>query len=302
MDNSVQKIKVKIPMTSANLGAGFDTLGLALSGYNYFTATLLDEGLTFSGCKEEFQNKNNLLYKSINYVFEKKDITFKQGLDLHFETTIKDCSGLGSSATCIVGGLLIGAKILEEVGVIVTKEELIDMAIEIEGHGDNVVPAFLGSLTIVMEESGKFVYKKVHVSNNFKFAILTSDLEKESTKHLRGVLKQEVTLKDASFNVSHALMTLYALQNGDKDLLKISMEDKLHEQYRKRFIENFDDIKNKALETSALSLNISGSGPSLILIYDETFLKGEFIDFLKTLNNNWEFLECNVDIGGATIE
>ncbi len=302
MDNLDASIRVKVPMTSANLGAGFDALGLALSGYNYFTATLNDNGLTFSGCKEEFQNENNLLYKAIMYVFEKKDIECKRGMHLHFETNIKDCSGLGSSATCIVGGLLIGAKILESVDIFVSKNELIDMAIEIEGHGDNVVPAMLGSLTIVMEDNEKFIYKKATVSDQFKFAVLISDLEKKSTNHLRGVLKQEVPLGDATFNISHALMTLYALQNGDKELLKMAMKDKLHEQYRKTFIENFDDIKNKAIESNALTLNISGSGPSLILIYDESFLKGEFIEFLKTLNNNWEFVECNVDVGGAEIE
>ncbi len=299
MDKS---IKARVPMTSANLGAGFDTLGLALTGYNYFTATIVKEGLTFTGCKEEFKNENNLVYKAMDTLFQKKEFNRGFGLAFNFETNIKDSSGLGSSATCIVGGLLIGAKILELNNILVTRDELIEMAIEIEGHGDNVVPAFLGSLTMVMAENGKSIYRKVMISKEFSFAVLTSDLEKQSTNHLREALKKEIALSDATFNISHALMTLYALQKGDKDLLKISMKDKLHEQYRKVFIENFDGIQEKAIEFNCISLNISGSGPSLILIYDNDFLKDDFINYLNTQKNNWKFIDCDIDFGGAVIE
>ncbi len=294
--------RVRVPQTSANLGAGFDTLGIALSVYNYFTVTLIEKGLMFTGCKEEFQNENNLLYTSMKYLFDKKGFKENTGYKFDFETNIKDCSGLGSSATCICGGLLLGAKILEKNNIVVSKNELVDFAIEIEGHGDNVVPALLGSLTIVMNENEKQIYRKVDVSKEFNFATITSDLEKESTNKLREALKQEVSLTNAVYNISHALMTVFALQNGDKELLKLSIKDKLHEDFRKKFIENFDVIKEKALELGAISLNISGSGPSLIVIFDDSFKKDDFKEFLKTQNNNWIFTDCNVDIGGATIE
>lgn len=296
-----EKIKVRVPMTSANLGAGFDTLGIALSCYNYFSAEILENGLLFEGCKDEFKNERNLLYTSILFLFNKKGFKANFGFKFIFETIIKDSSGLGSSATCIIGGLLIGSKILENNGINVTRDELLKMAIEIEGHGDNVVPAFLGSLTVVMHDDD-FIYKKVDVSKEYKFAVLTSDLEKKSTNHLREVLKQEISLGDAVFNISHVTMTLLALQSGDKELLRASMKDKLHEQYRKRFIENFDQIQKKAIDLNAISLNISGSGPSLLVIYDEKFNKNEFIKFLNIQNNNWNFYECNVDIGGANFE
>ncbi len=291
---------VRVPQTSANLGAGFDTLGLALSVYNYFSVKVVESEILFFGCKDEFKNENNLLYTSMKYLFDKKGFKDNCGYEFTFKTNIKDCSGLGSSATCIVGGLLLGAKILEENQIEVTKEELVDIAIEIEGHGDNVVPALLGSLTIVMKDEDKQYYRKVSVSKEFKFATITSDLEKESTNKLREALKQEVSLSDATFNISHSLMTMYSLQNGDKDLLKASIKDRLHEDYRKKFIENFDGIKAKALELGAISLNISGSGPSLIVIYDENFLEEKFIEFLKSENNNWIFTQCDVDFGGAS--
>ncbi len=297
-----QSTRVRVPMTSANLGAGFDSLGLALTGYNYFTAWPIVKGLEFTGCKEEFQNENNLLYKAMLFLFERKNFKPTTGFRFDFETSIKDSSGLGSSATCIVGGLIIGAEVLMNNNIEVTKDELIEMAIEIEGHGDNVVPAFLGSLTMVMNENGKFIYRKSEVSKVYKFGILISDLEKKSTNHLREALKKEVALEDATFNISHALMTLFALQSGDKELLKMSMKDKLHEQYRKKFIENFDEIQQKAIDLKAISLNISGSGPSLILIYDDSFLKEDFVEFLKTQKNNWQFLNCDIDFGGAVIE
>ncbi len=298
----IESIRVRVPMTSANLGAGFDTLGLALAGYNYFSATIVKEGLFFSGCKEEFKNSNNLLYKAMTFLFEKNNFKPSFGFSFDFETNIKESSGLGSSATCIVGGLMIGAKILELHNIHLTKDELIEMAIEIEGHGDNVVPAFLGSLTVVMYENNKFIYRKVEVSKEYKLAVLISDLEKKSTNYLRDSLKKEVELKDATYNISHGLMTLLALQSGDKELLKMSMKDKLHEQYRKQFIDNFDEIQEKAIDLKGISLNISGSGPSLLVIYDEGFLKDDFIKFLETQKNNWQFIDCDIDFGGAVIE
>lgn len=297
-------IKARVPQTSANLGAGFDTLGLALSVYNYFTAEILenDTGIYFTGCKDEFQNEDNLLYKSIKYLFDKKGFNKQIGFKFHFDSYIKDGSGLGSSATCIVGGLLIGAKVLEDYNIFVSKEKLVKYAIDIEGHGDNVVPAILGGLTAVMDSNKKHFVRKVNVSPNLKFATITSTLEKESTNKLREALKQEVSLSDATFNISHSVMAMLSLEHGDKELLREAMKDKLHEQYRKVFIEDFDTIYNKAIELSALSLNISGSGPSLLVIYDDDFLINDFLQFLKTLPNNWCFTKCDVDMEGAIIE
>lgn len=298
----MNSIKVRVPATSANLGAGFDTLGISLSIYNYFKATEIENGLVFEGCKEEFKTEENLVYKSIKYVFDKVGFVYEKGLKIEFETNIKDSSGLGSSATCIVCGVIIGAKILEENNIFLSKDDLIKLAIEIEGHGDNVVPAMLGGLTIFMHSENGDMFRKTFVSDKLKFAIITSDLEKESTNKLRGILKREVSLEDATFNISHALMSFLALQNGDDVLLKESMKDKIHEVYRKAYIEDFDEIYEKAILYNAISLNISGSGPSLILIYNENFLEQQFLEFLKTLNNNWCFTKCFVDLEGALIE
>lgn len=298
-----KSIKVRVPQTSANLGAGFDTLGLALSVYNYFTLTVTDTlDLTFTGCKEEYKNDKNLVYTSMKYILDKYNYKKNEGYFFEFDTVIKDSSGLGSSATCIVGGLLLGSYLLEQTGIEITKDEIVNLAIEIEGHGDNVVPAILGSLTVVMNSNGVDMVRKVPVSKKLSFATITSDLEKESTNKLRDALKQEVPLSDAVFNISHAVMATIALQNGDHELLKNAMEDRLHEDCRKTFIEDFDIIRNKALELNAISLNISGSGPSLLVIHNESFLKNEFIEFLKTQKNNWCYTECFVDEEGALIE
>ncbi len=294
--------KVRVPQTSANLGSGFDTLGIALSVYNYFSVEDIESGLGFEGCKKEFSNEDNLLYASMMYVFKLYNYEHKYGFKFTFQSNIKDCSGLGSSATCIVAGVMIGASILEESKIYLTKDDIIKIAIDIEGHGDNVVPAILGSLTVVMRDDEEYIYRKINVSNKFKFATLTSDLEKKSTKHLRSVLSNEVSLNDAIFNISHAIMTTYAIENGDVELLKRSIKDKLHEDYRKVFIEDFDLIKQKALEFGAISLNISGSGPSLILIYDQDFKVNEFKSFIERQNNNWVFTNCEIDFGGAKIE
>ncbi len=293
------KIIVHVPATSANLGAGFDTLGVALSIYNKFVLTTIDEGLEITGCPVEFQNKDNLVYKSMEFIFAKAGIVPTCGFKIDFETDIPDASGLGSSATCIVAGLALANSYLKN---IFTSKEILNFACEIEGHGDNVTPAVLGSLTVIMKENEKIFYKKIEISKSLKFAVLISEQKKESTEKLRKVLNNVVPLDDAVYNMSHALMTLIGFYEGDVKLIKNAMNDKLHEQHRGKLIENFDDIKKFAMENGAISVNISGAGPSLLLIYNNDFKMEVFKSFLKTLKNNWNAITCDVVKNGYWVE
>ncbi len=290
---------VNVPATSANLGAGFDTLGIALSLYNKFTLTTIEQGLEIVGCPTEFQNENNLVYKAMEFIFHKAGIMPKCGFKIEFDSNIPDASGLGSSATCIVAGLVLGNGYLKN---IFTSKEILNFACEIEGHGDNVTPAVLGSLTVTMNENGKNFYRKMKVSKSIKFAVLLSDQKKESTEKLREVLKKDITLDDAVYNMSHAIMAMIGFYEGDAPLIKKAMNDRLHEQYRGKLIDNFEDIKNNALLNKAIALNISGAGPSLLLTYDNNFQMDSFQSYIKTLQNNWKVIPCEVVENGYWVD
>ena len=144
-------IKVRVPATSANMGPGFDTLGIAVSLYNYFGFRETEGGLSFSGFPEEFCNEDNIVYESMMKCFEKAGYTPK-GLEIcSLEQNIPIARGLGSSSSCIVGGL-VGAN--EIMGNVFTKDELFQMAVEIEGHPDNVAPAMFGGMVVSIMDEG----------------------------------------------------------------------------------------------------------------------------------------------------
>ncbi|MFV0503693.1 MAG: homoserine kinase [Lachnospirales bacterium] len=288
-------IIAKVPATSANLGSGFDTLGIALNIYNCFKVKKSNT-LEFINC-EPYDNTNNLFYKSLVYILKKG----KYNEDFNF--TIEACcdipfgSGLGSSATCIVGGLLVGNTLLKNKFNI---NEVHNFAVEIEGHGDNVTPCIFGGLTSYLQKEENF-YAKFNLSNSYKVAVLTSNQSKIGTNELRKILPSTITFDDCTFNISHGINTLAGLINGNINLIRVSMDDKIHEQYRGKSIQDYQNIKNNALVNNCISLCISGAGPSLILIYNESFNKTNFSNYLNTLENNWQLIECGYTNTGAEI-
>ena len=155
-------IRVIVPATSANLGPGFDSLGISLSIYNEYEFSLKDEnGLFFEGVEEEFQNEDNIIYMAIKKVFDKYNFKFK-GLGIKIiRQDIPISRGLGSSSSCIVAGL-IGAFAL--MGKEINKDEILSLAVDIEGHPDNVCPAIFGGLvSTVMTESNKPLYNCIEI-------------------------------------------------------------------------------------------------------------------------------------------
>lgn len=287
--------KVRVPITSANIGPGFDCLGVALNIYNYFTAEIIDKGIIIEGCDNIYKNDDNLVYKSMKYLFEKANYK-PSGIKITIESVMPSSSGTGSSACCICGGLMLANLILEEK---FSKEEILNFAIEIEGHPDNVTPAMLGGMTISMKEKDKYFSRKILDESKFKFAVLISNQKKESTKKLREVLNKTVKLEDAIYNISHSLMMIEGFKNNDKALLKNAMKDKLHEEMRGSLIKNFENIKNISEKLGAISLNVSGAGPSLILTYDDEFDENKFKEKLFLLEEKWEFLETEISLEGA---
>ena len=294
-------IKVRVPATSANLGPGFDSLGIALNIYNEYEFELKEsKGLFFEGFEEEFQNEDNIIFMAIQKVFDKYDFKFNGIRIKIIKQDIPISRGLGSSSSCIVAGL-IGAFALMNMEI--NRDEILSLAVDIEGHPDNVCPAIFGGLvSTIMVDNKKPLYNCVEVKDGIKFIALIPRF-KLSTEKARAILPKEVLFGDCIYNVGRAALLISCFSNGNYALLKEATKDRIHERFRSKLIDNFDKVYNKSLELGALSCFLSGAGPTLMAIVDNKDISfvGNFTNFMKEQNINWDIKELKIDKHGAKI-
>lgn len=294
-------IKVRVPATSANLGPGFDSLGIALNIYNEYEFELKEsKGLFFEGFEEEFQNEDNIIFMAIKKVFDKYDFKFNGIRIKIIKQDIPISRGLGSSSSCIVAGL-IGAFALMNMEI--NRDEILSLAVDIEGHPDNVCPAIFGGLvSTIMVDNKKPLYNCVEVKDGIKFIALIPRF-KLSTEKARAILPKEVLFGDCIYNVGRATLLISCFSNGNYALLKEATKDRIHERFRSKLIDNFDKVYNKSLELGALSCFLSGAGPTLMAIVDNKDISfvGNFTNFMKEENINWDIKELKIDKHGAKI-
>ena len=281
-------IKVRVPATSANLGPGFDSLGIALNIYNEYEFELKeDKGLFFEGVEEEFQNKDNIIFMAIKKVFDKYYFKFN-GIKIKIiKQDIPISRGLGSSSSCIVAGL-IGAFAL--MGREINRDEILSSAI------------FGGLISTIMVDNKKTVYNFVEVKDGIKFIALIPRF-KLSTEEAREILPKEVPFRDCIYNIGRAALLISCFSNGNYALLKEATKDRIHESFRSKLIDNFDKVYNKSLELGAFSCFLSGAGPTLMAIVDNKDIKfvNDFANFMKEQNINWDIKELKIDKHGAKI-
>ena len=288
-------IRIRVPASSANMGAGFDTLGIALNLYSVLNVSETDGGLeiiTHTNGGMVHNNESNLIYRAMKRVFD--EVGYKpDGLFIKQESKIPMTRGLGSSSACIVGGML-GANVIS--GRELSYNDILNLATDMEGHPDNVGPALYGGLCISAKVGRNTVVKSTKLCNNLKFAVMIPDFF-VATRKSRGALPEFVALKDASANISSALMLYYSLVSGDFSELRYGVRDRLHQPYRKRYVDGFDDIVKKTYDTGSLATYLSGSGPTIMSIID-----GENTDFKQTMekffrdnSHKWKciILECD---------
>ena len=292
-------IRVRVPATSANLGPGFDSLGIALSIYNEYGFSFQDEGISFEGFEQEFKNEDNIIFMAMKKVFNKYNFKFK-GLKIKIiKQDIPISRGLGSSSSCIVAGL-IGAFALMNKEL--EKEEVFKLAIDIEGHPDNVCPAIFGGLVSTVMANGEALYNKIEIKNGVKFIALIPNF-KLSTEKARAILPSEVSFKDSVYNIGRAALLISCFMNGNYKLLREATKDRLHQQYRSKLIEGFDEVYEKVLNIGAYGCFLSGAGPTIMAIIDENDLN--FVDdikkFIKEEKLNWNIKELAIDKVGAKI-
>lgn len=259
-------IKVSVPATTANLGPGFDCLGLALDIYNHFYFEKIDHvGVEFFGYEQRFQNNNNLCYKAFCATLASKDIIQMDGLRLGIKASIPVSRGLGSSASLIVAGVA-GANLLYKLDL--SLQDMLEIATSIEGHPDNVAPCIFGGLTASIMVANSPFTTSFEISEKIKICILVPDFEL-STHAARSVLPKTVPYNDAIFNLSRSTALVGALQSGNEKLLSVALEDKLHQPFRKSLIPGYDEHEKIAKDCGAIGVCISGAGPSMLCFYTD---------------------------------
>lgn len=291
-------IEIKVPATSANIGPGFDCLGIALNLYNKFYIEEIERGLIIEGCDPSFANEDNLVFTSMKKCFEKIGYKYN-GIRIIIKADIPVSRGLGSSAACILGGV-VGAN--ELAGNVLSKEEILELATKIEGHPDNITPALFGGMTVSITENNKVYYDNIDIAKGIKFYTLIPNF-KLSTEEARKILPDTVSHKDAVFNVGRTALMLTAMINGNFDLMKVGVKDRLHQEYRGTLIEDFNYILDECNKLNTYGVFLSGAGPTIIVAVqqeDDNILKA-VKKKLEGLNRVWDLKELNVDYKGVSI-
>lgn len=269
-------VQVTVPATSANLGPGFDTLGVALDLRNtiYMEETgILDVVIEIDGHGEALERpENNMVYQAALKVFERLGY-HPHGLYIKEDVSIPVARGMGSSAAAIVGGLVAGNALVEQMtgrpGL--DRAELLRMAVAIEGHPDNVTPAMVGGFTVCcMDEVRGPLHVRFDPPKHLQAVVVMPEvpITGKKTEKSRGVLPTEVTLKDAVYNLNRTALLVAALAQGRVDLLAVATQDRLHQPYRASLVPGLRAVFQAALDAGAKGVALSGAGPSVIAFVD----------------------------------
>jgi homoserine kinase len=264
MSERQQRVIVRVPATTANLGPGFDCLGLALGLYNEVSVeyspvtTVAIEG---EGEEQLPRDDHNLVVRAAHYLGEQLGIPI-ESLHVRQKNQIPVGSGLGSSAAAVVAGLLAADRLLAQN---LPQEKLLAMATELEGHADNAAAALFGGLVLTYESNGYLLVEQIPLPGLHAVVILPAfDLP---TRKARAVLPGKVPLRDASFNAGRTALLVWALSQGKQEALRLAMEDRLHQPYRLPLIPGMEEAFAAARAAGA-AVALSGAGPSLIAICD----------------------------------
>lgn len=294
-------IYVRVPATSANMGAGFDSLGIAMGLYNTLRISEIDSGIVVYNNSKDYIpiGEKNLVYRAVCRVFDEVGYV-KKGIKIIQNSDIPVTRGLGSSSACIVGGML-AANVIS--GRKLSYPEILNLAAQMEGHPDNVTPALFGGFCTAAMDSSKTVYSSNKLSPKLKIAIMVPDFF-VSTRASRSGLPENVTLKDTSYNISRAVLLTSLLINGKYDDLKYAVDDKIHQNYRKNNIPHFDEVVEKSYEYGSKATYLSGSGPTMVSLLADNYAEFErnMAGFLDTFQEKWNVKVLSIDNVGAILK
>ncbi|MDD2574608.1 MAG: homoserine kinase [Firmicutes bacterium] len=293
--------KVRVPATSANMGPGFDCMGIALDIYNTVEVHEIPEGLIIEnhGRDADLITKDgtNLIYRAMERVFRQTGFV-PTGLKIISYNDIPVARGLGSSAASTAAGLLLANALIGEK---LDMKRIIELGTALEGHPDNIVPALIGGMTLSYAQDTSTVgYIKLDFPEKLRMLVMVPDFLL-STAMARKVLPRQVELGNAVFNVSRAALMVAALTAGELDHLKYAVQDKLHQPYREKLIPGMQEVFQQAYNAGARGVFLSGAGSTLIALVDAdnndflSRLKG----FLDSMSCKWELKYADISRQGA---
>ena len=295
-------VKIKVPGTSANIGPGFDTLGLALNIFNEITVEKKNSGIEvlWDIPNPNIPLEDNLVYVALVHTLKKYK---KEDLGCTVRMTKVDIPisrGLGSSAAAIVCGIYAAHYLMD---YSLSTKDIVNIATELEGHPDNVAPAILGNMILSVMTGDSVLYSKIDFPEEIKFNVLIPNF-KLSTEKARSVLPGSYSTADCVSNASRLALMLNFLKEKRYNDLRVCLEDKIHQPYRFELINNSLDIFEKSKELGALGEFISGAGPTLITWVDknEESYKKELKKYLDTLDDKWEIKDLTINTTGTIIE
>ena len=292
----MKRVTIRVPATTANLGPGFDAFGCALSLYTDVTFEETEAGLEITGCPEEFTGPDNLAYVSYCAALATMSEELR-GVKIHIEADIPVCRGLGSSAALLVAGAM-GANVLR--GNKLSTQGLLNITNAMEGHPDNLAPAFFGGLTASMVDNGLPVCVNFPLHPDWEFLALVPDFDLPTTV-ARQALPTEYDRSDAVYNIAHGALVLKALELGDEKLLRNAMQDRIHQPYRKKMIADYDKIES-LIRTTGAAFCLSGAGPTLLCITRNPGLEEKLSKKLDSITTaSWQMIPLHVEFQGAHV-
>ena len=292
----MKRVTIRVPATTANLGPGFDAFGCALSLYTDVTFEETEAGLEITGCDEAYTGPDNMAYTAFCAVLASLSEEVP-GVKIHIDAHIPICRGLGSSAALLVAGAM-GANVLR--GSKLSTQGLLNITNAMEGHPDNLAPAFYGGLTASMVDNGLPVTVNFPLHPDWEFLALVPDFDLPTVK-ARAVLPEQVSRADAIYNIAHGAMVLKALELGDEKLLRNAMQDRLHQNYRKSMIPDYEKIEG-LVRTTGAAFCLSGAGPTLLCLTQDSRLEEKLAKKLDTITTaNWQMIPLHVEFQGARV-
>lgn len=303
----LEGVRVRVPATTANLGSGFDTIGLALTLYNFYDVIGVDEPGAYKvevigeGSSELSDEASNLVIQSYEKACRKWGIE-PPGLSLRCLNAIPLCRGLGSSASAVAGGVLLANAVRDEP---LPVEKLLPVMVAIEGHPDNVVPCCLGGLVVSCVDGEELRYVKLPPPPERITAVVAVPDVQVRTEDARKVLPKQVDMNDAVFSLNRAALLAASWAAGKWENLPWAMDDRLHQPFRSKLFPGGDRILD-AVKTvrNCLGVAISGSGPSVLAIAQGT--PGDVAEAMcRIFSENGvrsRFFVLNVDEEGASLD
>jgi len=286
-------ITIRVPATSANLGSGFDTLGVALQLYATFNVTESTE-FSIQGCPVAYANENNLFHKA--YLHRIHELKLKpKTLSISIQSEVPVARGLGSSAIFIIAGMIC-AHLLHDVPF-----EMSDIALAAslyEGHPDNVCPALYGGLCVSLIDHNKIITEHYPVHPDLHFYFIVPDFEL-LTSLTRLALPEKVIMKDVVHNLSRLPLLLRAIEKGDQDQINICIQDTLHHPYRYPLIYQSESVLAILDSFNIKGTYISGAGPTIGFLHQGPIELLPIQEKLKHLRHEFKLIELKLDSSGT---